>query len=503
MARRALILANGRFADASIPALASPVSDGLRLKALLEREDVGGYDVRLCEDTDTKAAQVAIHDFFDQGMPDDLNLLVMSGHGLKDRWSRLYFATTDTERERLSATALSAAFVRQQMDDSRAGQKVLIIDACYSGAFIENMIPKKAGDMAVSRVDFGNPEEKGTAIVTASTAVQLAGEKDFDGSVQSVFTRCLIEGIESGRADSTGNGKITLTELFDYVRARMRSEAPGQTPDVFNLRNGGAVVLARNPSWKPLALPKALVTRANSKDKIRRGSAVEDLEAIAASGAPEAPLAVDLLRKLARDDSQIVRGFAEAALGRVDLTPPPVLEIEPEPVAAPEPEQPPAISAEAASPPYEAPRPAQTLAELPQADEAEPEFADEPTGKPRTNWRLAGIIAAVVIVTNIVVYGIFEAPMNPGAAEPVSATAWLEGDWVVNQRELGCQAPFTIRRKDDATLAVAIGGASKDYAFSAATDGSITTKAYTYTRDGDRVTALGSIGIFELSKCKN
>lgn len=515
MARRALILACGHYGDPSIPPLASPVGDGQRLKALLERADVGGYAVRLCEDADTKSAQVELHDFFDQGLPDDLNLLVISGHGLKDRWGRLYFATTDTERERLSATALSAAFVRQQMDDSRAGQKVLVIDACYSGAFIENMIPKKVGDLAVSQADFGNPEEKGTAIVTASTAVQLAGEKEFDGSVQSVFTRCLIEGIETGRADSTGDGRITLSELFDYVRGRMRSEAPGQTPDVFNLRNGGAVVLARNPAWKPLALPKSLVSRANSKDKVRRGSAVEDLESIAASGAPEAPLALDLLRKLALDDSQIVRGFAEAALTRLGPDTPPA-----KPVAASEPPVPlPLISAEppaAAQEQAEAPPPPAQLAEAEGAARAMP---DKPV--PPNKGRKAALIGASVLVASIAVYMVIQAPRSspadtlpteaiatglpastPAPAAPTADHTWLLGDWVIDQDKKACTAPFFISQTGLITLAITISGVTKSYPFFVRPQGSITAGGFEFTRSGDRVRVSG-ITKFELSKCRN
>lgn len=513
MARRALILACGRYADPAIPPLASPVGDGRRLKALLERADVGGYEVRLCEDADTKSAQVELHDFFDQGLPDDLNLLVISGHGLKDRWGRLYFATTDTERERLSATALSAAYVRQQMDDSRAGQKVLVIDACYSGAFIEAMIPKKVGDLAVSQADFGNPEEKGTAIVTASTAVQLAGEKEFDGSVQSVFTRCLIEGIETGRADSTGDGKITLSELFDYVRVRMRSEAPGQTPDVFNLRGGGAVVLARNPAWKPLALPRALVSRANSKDKVKRGSAVEDLEAIAASGAAEAPLALDLLRKLALDDSQIVRGFAEAALIRLGAD---AALAESGPAAAESPAPLPLISPEppaSAQEHAEAPPPP---AELAQAKSAAPAIRDRPT--PPRNWRKTVLFGSVMVTAAILMVSLLSpssrtSPQGSltvgknGAEIPIRETqaadhTWLLGDWVIDQSIRGCTAPFTIRQTGLITLAITINGVTKTYPFFVRPEGPIIADKFEFSRSGDRVLVSG-ITQFELSKCRS
>lgn len=319
MALRALIIANESFEDPEIPPLSSPVSDGHRLKALLEREDVGGYQVELCDNASSIDARHAVQQFFDSGAPGDLQLLVLSGHGLKDRWSRLYFATSDTVKARLAASSLEARFVRERMDDGRAGRKILIIDACYSGAFLDGMVPKKAGDLEIVREDFGNQPTRGVSIVTASTAVQLAGEKDVGGAVQSVFTRLMIEGIETGAADAGGEGMITLADLFDHVSRRMRVEAPGQTPQCLDLSQGGSMMIARNPVWRSATLPDDLIARIASRDRNVRVIAVEDLARIVQDGGAAAPKAVDALRALAQDDSVAVNQFAQAMLVQLDL----------------------------------------------------------------------------------------------------------------------------------------------------------------------------------------
>lgn len=506
MARRALILANGAYRDTSIPALASPVSDALRLKALLERDDVGAYEVSLCIDAETMPVRLAVHDFFEQARPGDLHVMVYSGHGLKDARSRLYFATADTQRERLAATALSASFIRQQIDDSRAGQKVLFIDACYSGTFIEGMTPKRAGADQVSTQDFGNAHDKGTAIVTATTSVQVAGEREFDGTVQSVFTRCLIEGIESGAADSTGNGTITLGELFDYIKERMRGEAPGQTPHVLSLGSGGSMALARSPRRKAITLPRALLMRVRSKDRARRISVVEDLEGLAVQETPEAALALEQMRKLAQDDSLAVRTFAAAALTRLgdgketDKGPsdPPTALIESEPVPA---------APEAASKP-----------EVESSTLAEPDKLISQTIDSYPWHRSWVAIFIALIFGAVLVWAISSAILSKPAEEaPAEAFAdamaaaepatflpsdWLTGTWYINKAQFGCANPMMVAYKGGQTLNIAVGGVAKEYSYVSEDYGSrFKTEAFTFIRNGSGVTVEGKAERFELSRC--
>lgn len=510
MARRALILANGAYADATIPALASPVSDARRLKALLEREEVGGYQVELCLDAATMPARLAVHDFFEQARPGDLHLMVYSGHGLKDARSRLYFATADTQRERLAATALSASFIRQQMDDSRAGQKVLFIDACYSGTFIEGMTPKRAGADQVSAQDFGNTQDKGTAIVTATTSVQVAGEREFDGTVQSVFTRCLIEGIESGAADSTGNGTITLGELFDYIKERMRSEAPSQTPHVLSLGSGGSMALARSPARQAAVLPKSLLTRVRSKDRARRISAAEDLEALAMPGSAQAALALEQLHKLAQDDSLAVRSFAKAALARLGEGS--ISQAEPVDPVPPEPRE--GFAAE----PKTGGEPGTGSLSQSASDDNAPTVRDRKPGKVSCGFVLAVmLVSAVVTLGAMRLFGSDEEsePTAIGQSDrPIAAAAdamapaslqpgdWLTGYWYIDIARLGCANPMIVRYDGGRTLNVAVGGAAKDYLFHAEDYGRrFVTEPFTFIRNGDRVTVQGKAERFELSRC--
>lgn len=333
MRRRALILANGAFADGGIPPLLSPVTDGGRLRDLLSRADVGGFDVDFYADATSIETRIAVQRFFAGAEHDDLSVMLISGHGLKDRNGKLYFATSDTQKDLLSATALPSNFVIEQMDESQSRQKVLFIDTCYSGAFAKGMT-YKSGAQTITNDDFDMGDTAGRAIITASSAIEVANENDVEGTTQSVFTRHLIEGIETGKADRNGQGSISLDELFFYVKENLKRDAPGQTPQPFFQGLTGAEKIVLNPVPPERDLPKKLLTMIASKDRLRRAAAVEDLRMLIDAEAPEAGKARVSLNALGKDDSELVRELALKVLGTLQAQPtasavPPASQTEP------------------------------------------------------------------------------------------------------------------------------------------------------------------------------
>jgi hypothetical protein len=316
MTRRALIIANGLFSDERIKPLESPATDAVRLANLLQRDEIGGYNISLCIDESSSSVRLAIQDFCDGAERDDLNLILISGHGIKDRGSKLHFTTRDTSVDRLSATAVEARYLIERMDESSASQQILFLDTCFSGAFQRGVVSKAVAD-PISAEDFGNDDLTGKAVVTASSAVQLAGESPVNGIVQSVFSRHLIEGIETGRADQEGTGIITLGGLFNYIRAGVRRETHVQSPKPFYYGLDGSVVVALNPLGAVARLPPELQARLSHADKVVRGALVEDLVKMASNQEADGAIATRVLKILAEDDSLFVSNFAARGLERV------------------------------------------------------------------------------------------------------------------------------------------------------------------------------------------
>jgi hypothetical protein len=316
MAYRAFILANGTFSDAEIPALRSPLPDGQRLKQLLERPDVQPYVVTLCSDLSSVEAREALQCFCLDAEYQDQLLIFISGHGLKDTSGKLYFAMRDTKKARLKATALEARFIVECMEESPAPRQLLFLDTCYSGAFARG-VTHKGEAVAVARDDFEG-DWTGRAVLTATTAVQLAAEIEVDGYVQSRFTRHLMNGIASGDADRHGEGQIFLGDLFDYVRSALKADGADQRPEIFAEKQSAGIVVARNPAPRQ-PLPPGLLKKLQSAAPIERASAVELLVALAAAGGhPLAEQARMSLSDLLEDDSLTVRRVATSGIERLD-----------------------------------------------------------------------------------------------------------------------------------------------------------------------------------------
>src|SRR5438034_6688420 len=163
--RLALVVACDRYEDAAFGRLVSPGQDALALERALADPAVGGFEVRRVTDPLCHVLHREIEQFFSEGHRDDLVLLYISSHGVKDEEGRLLFATTDTRRSLLLSSAVSAHFVNECMRRCRAGQQVLLLDCCYSGAFPQGLAAKSDRTLMVG----DHFEARGRVVITASS----------------------------------------------------------------------------------------------------------------------------------------------------------------------------------------------------------------------------------------------------------------------------------------------------------------------------------------------
>ena len=257
----------------------------------------------------------AVGEFFGKRKRDDLALLYFTGHGLKDDDGRLYLAMTNTRRDGLLFTGLSADQVNDAMSRSLSRQKVLILDCCYSGAFPAGR-PAKADQEIHTLERFRG---RGRVVLTATDATQYAFEGDvISGSgARSVFTRFLVEGIRSGNADLDGDGEVALDELYSYVHDRVTDEMPQQRPkkqeDV-----EGRIYISHNINW---SLPRHLRDALDSPLAAQRLAAVESLGHLARIGNESVRrITTGELRKLSDDDSKAVSSAAGVLIEKLSST---------------------------------------------------------------------------------------------------------------------------------------------------------------------------------------
>ncbi|MCT7352674.1 caspase family protein [Streptomyces sp. 15-116A] len=245
--RFALLIATGRYENPALRQLRSPVRDAEGLAEVLRDPGIGGFEVSTVVDRrHHEVARAIEHFFLDRGR-DDLLLLHLSSHGVKNDDGELYFAAADTDRRLLASTAVSAEFLRTRMSRCRARSIVLLLDCCYSGAFL----PGAKGDTDVHLKD--ELAGSGRVVLTATNRTEYAWEGERLDALDpepSRFTGAVIKGLRSGEADGNGDGLISAQDLYEYVYDELRAAQVRQRPLMW-AEVERQVVIARSVATAP------------------------------------------------------------------------------------------------------------------------------------------------------------------------------------------------------------------------------------------------------------
>jgi Caspase domain len=315
--REALIVAADAYEDPKLRSLRAPARDAEALARVLGQPEVGDFRVGVSLNEPDHVVRRKISEFFRDRSREDLLLLHVSCHGLKDEDGTLYFASANTTVEHLEATAIPSEFVNRQMTKSRSRRIVLLLDCCFGGAFARGMV-HRAGESVALKEEF---EGQGRVVLTASRAMEYAFEGDNrEGDAQpSIFTSAIVHGLESGEADRDRDSRVSVDELYDYVYDRVREATPNQTPSKWTFDVQGDLYVARSPfrEPEPVELPAELQAAMASPFANVRAGAVEELAHLhAGADAGLAAVARDALEALVDDDSKRVSETAARALRR-------------------------------------------------------------------------------------------------------------------------------------------------------------------------------------------
>lgn len=153
----------------------------------------------------------------------DCSYLYVSTHGDYDAEGNAVLLLSDGETEcRLTAAQLEALFKEIR------GTKIVLLDACYSGAFIGKGMRRQP-----DTVCFRSPEFK---VLTSSGAMEESwywnGRED-PGQGSFYFTQILTQGISprwNYPADQNRDGSVTLSELYRYLLKNHGASTPQVYP---------------------------------------------------------------------------------------------------------------------------------------------------------------------------------------------------------------------------------------------------------------------------------
>lgn len=260
--RRALLLAVDEYESSEFPTLGSPSSDARQLADTLQDPTLGAFDsVELHTNVTSSEMAEHIETFLTQVCSKrDEALLYFSGHGRLDLEGGLCFAATNTHNDRLLSTSVPATLVHRMLDLGPHRQLV-VLDCCYSGAFPRGMAVKSTQVHAPSYLGETISSGRGRTILAASEGFKHAYESGTTEQT-SIFTRAAIDGIRSGAADLGDDGLIDAAELHSYVAERMKTDHPGQTPQIWTLGGSTGFIVSRTGDT-PIPEPQPIKPASN------------------------------------------------------------------------------------------------------------------------------------------------------------------------------------------------------------------------------------------------
>ncbi|MEO0490643.1 MAG: caspase family protein, partial [Cyanobacteria bacterium J06659_2] len=226
-----------------------------RLKQVLENPEMGSFTVDQVLNPEPQPLREKIETFFGGRSREDVLLFYFSGHGALDNatGSRLHLSTRQTRKNNqqfVESSAVEAAFLHRYLLSSRSHQKIVILDCCFSGA-MANLLQKGEGSVNLQPL-----KAKGTVVLASCSAFDVSFQTKGGSATdvaQSLYTRYLLEGIETGAARQGRSEWIFTQDLHTYAQQRFQTElAAAVEPQIIVFeKEGYRIPIARAPKNDP------------------------------------------------------------------------------------------------------------------------------------------------------------------------------------------------------------------------------------------------------------
>lgn len=209
----------------------------------------------------TKGGILAARELLAKAGPDDVAVVLLAGHGLRNAKDEFFFGTYDVDFEKPDGRGLPYGEIDSFFDGTKARRRLLLMDACYSGEIDAPERPVAAAQVAQAETkeipglklrgarmirsrksaEAASPalenlfadlrRGSGAVVIAAAAGVEQAAERsDLE---HGMFTYALLDGMTAAKADKNNDGEVQISELRDYVVRRVRELSLGaQTPTV-------------------------------------------------------------------------------------------------------------------------------------------------------------------------------------------------------------------------------------------------------------------------------
>jgi hypothetical protein len=208
--RLALLICNGSFPNVPNYMLPGPAKDAKLLEAVLSDAATCRFNVCSLVDRGLLEVRREIARICADASDSDTLLIYYSGNGFPGQDGSLYLLVADSDGEYPHATALDAEFILSQLRESKCRRIVLIVDGCHAGAFFTH--------------NRGIPN--GLYAITSCGADEMCNDTPEGGA----FTVALCAGLRDASADTDGDGLVSVDELHEFVKQKLRADGHVGTP---------------------------------------------------------------------------------------------------------------------------------------------------------------------------------------------------------------------------------------------------------------------------------
>jgi uncharacterized caspase-like protein len=158
-----------------------------------------------------------IERFLNQAGPEDVATIFMAGHGVQDRATgSYYFLPYPANAENLLTAGLRMSDFDEMIRVLRRNvhRVVVMLDTCHAGAL---HLPSRA---VMSADDLATQVEVDEGLFLLAAAKPGEESKEEPQLGHGAFTYALLEGLR-GAADTSGEGLVSVSDLFGYVARRV------------------------------------------------------------------------------------------------------------------------------------------------------------------------------------------------------------------------------------------------------------------------------------------
>ena len=179
----------------------------------------------------------ALGTFLRQAKREDYVVIYLSGHGVPDprTTNNFYFLPSQADLKDLAGSAVEMSEVLKWVSDIPASRKLLITDACHSGA-LGTAGPAKGSNRVNEFLRNLGQAYEGLVVLTSSEGYQLS--QVYEEKKHSYFTYFLLRALQEdasqvdGSITGTKDGVVDPREAYEWVRKQvMKATENAQIPD--------------------------------------------------------------------------------------------------------------------------------------------------------------------------------------------------------------------------------------------------------------------------------